>query len=106
PPQRLNATGEIFASWTLEDYDADGDLDLAVVSSTSCTTCRAMVRILANDGTGTFSSSGLPALPYSGRLSSADVNGDGRLDLLLTGFGSASAPNDTLKVLRNLGSSG
>ncbi|MCC3152844.1 FG-GAP-like repeat-containing protein [Hymenobacter sp. BT770] len=100
---RLNDAGDNISSWALGDYDADGDLDLAVVAYTNCSSCGRTVKIMANDGTGNFSNNGLPVYPYSGQLSSADINGDGRIDLLLTGYGFAGRPADTLKVMRNLG---
>jgi hypothetical protein len=108
----LSASGDNISSWAVEDYDADGDLDLAVVSNT-CATCNATLKILANDGIGNFSTSssstyayGARLNSYRARLNSADVDGDGRIDLLLTGAGYTGMPADTLMIMRNSASNG
>ena len=66
------------------DYDGDGDLDLVMTGTTVENT--PVTRVYRNDGNDTFSpvDTGLPGLYLStGRW--GDYDGDGDLDLLLTG---------------------
>ena len=64
------------------DFDMDGDIDLLVANR------RGPVRVLENDGRGTFVSVSPESLGIHHRagdgVSTGDVNGDGRLDVLLT----------------------
>ena len=56
------------------DFDHDGKLDLAVASK---------LRIFLGDGAGRFDSGSVIELPASpGNLHTADLNGDGRPDLV------------------------
>jgi len=75
------------------DVDADGDLDLTSNSWTinSCL-------ILSNAGDGTFSTPTSYAVFRPDGIASADVNGDGRIDLLFGGKYS-----DHISILRNAG---
>jgi len=68
----------------LADLDGDGDLDLYVANY-------GMDRVYANDGTGRFSdvteATGLEPLGlWSAGVCAADVEGDGDLDLYVTGY--------------------
>ncbi len=71
------------ANWGLPvaaDLDSDGDLDLAAQAGG--------LAVLLNDGRGVFSS---PAVfnSHPGRPTAGDLNGDGRVDIVLGGFGAA-----------------
>ncbi len=91
----LDATGAVFA-----DIDGDGDLDLIVNSLGGGT------HIFINDGHGYFTrQTNTPPLNYGkagASLALADIDGDGDLDLYVTGLfpiltswgGSRSAPTD------------
>ena len=80
------------------DFDDDGDLDLAIAKS-PCTLYR-------NDGTGRFvdDPSSLPptmaSLPATGVLA-ADLDGNGRQDLIFSGFSSSSSPRLLLATAPN-----
>lgn len=76
------------------DYDGDGDLDLLVTGVTSSVAGVgvASTRLYRNDGGGTFTSVPHPfPNAYVGSVAWADVDHDGRLDLLLTGSGETGA---------------
>jgi len=80
--------GLVFSAAAWHDYDADGDLDLALMGQSDGA---FLTRLYRNDG-GTFIDSGavFPALAF-GSLSWADYDSDGDGDLLLTGGALAPA---------------
>jgi hypothetical protein len=81
------------------DYDGDGDHDLAVLQSAS-------VKILRNAGDGSFTDTVVyeldVGLPYD--LASADMDGDGMVDLLVRVDVIFGQDTTHLLVLRNQGS--
>ncbi|PSQ97135.1 MAG: hypothetical protein BRD55_04325, partial [Bacteroidetes bacterium SW_9_63_38] len=81
------------------DYNGDGNLDVIV---TGYTGSGAMTELYGGDGTGTFTSpigTGLVEVRNSS-VDWADYNGDGHLDLVLSG---QSGSGDTTQVYRNEG---
>jgi len=81
---------------TLGDYDGDGELDAAVVNAFAST-----VSVLLGSGNGAFrwrerADFAVGDLPQS--IASADLDGDGRLDLLV-----ANTDENTVSVLMNVG---
>ncbi len=86
---------------TVGDWDADGDLDLAVSNRNAGT-----ISVLYNDGSGGFPTQGIEPLSAPGALAPgvahADMDGDGAPDLLAAfeGF----PPNWGVSVLPNDGS--
>jgi len=76
------------------DFDGDGDLDLLVTGVTSAVSGVgvASTRLYRNDGGGTFTSVPHPfPNAYVGAVAWADVDHDGRLDLILAGSGETGA---------------
>ena len=80
------------------DFNGEGKLDLAVGTFGGClSTCGAGgTYILLGNGDGTFQSATTTAFPGSGPLLAADLNGDGKLDLVLQ-----SDPQDVQIFLGN-----
>ncbi len=83
------------------DYDGDGDMDFAI-SGYETANGGYHCQIYRNDG-GTFTDVGLslPEVMY-GVLRWADYNGDGKPDLLITGWDNVSV-NFYTKIWKNLG---
>ena len=82
-----NSGGVTATSVALADVNGDGKLDLLLTNQCSDNNCTTgQVAVLLGNGDGTFQSpvtygtSGL----YAGSLAVADINGDGKLDLLVT----------------------
>src|SRR6185436_17002559 len=70
------------------DFDQDGDTDVATASFTAL-----VVRCYRNDGKGAFTPSDIDTgnQQQAYDLKSVDINGDGRLDLILAGRESRNA---------------
>jgi len=70
---------------TVGDFNGDGKLDLAVANGQgNCAGCQSAFTILLGNGDGTFQA---PATSFGGvnpaSIATADLNGDGKLDLIL-----------------------
>jgi hypothetical protein len=90
-------TGSSPKGVTVADLNGDGILDLATVGATS----PPQGRLFIGDGSGGFTGEvitllGANALPEA--IKAGDVNGDGRIDLVVTFYGSS-----TLSMLLNTG---
>jgi hypothetical protein len=86
-------------SVTVGDFNRDGKPDLAVANAADIT-----VSVLAGDGTGAFTP--LQTIRVAnglGVITTADVNGDGRLDLLLTNEGDRDFSGNTVSELLGRG---
>jgi Zn-dependent metalloprotease len=82
--------GAAAGSLAWADYDADGDLDLAMVGSDSLivSVATGFAKVYRNDS-GTFVDVGAPLLGVTyGRVAWGDYDADGDPDLLITGYAS------------------
>lgn len=95
-PNVAQFPGEI----SVGDFNGDGILDLAIVSGQSASIYSGfsdVITVLLGNGDGTFTSQSTPTVgdsPLS--IATADVNGDGNPDIVVTNVG-----DDTVSVLLN-----
>ena len=89
PEKTFASLDGIPSSVTSGDFNHDGNLDLAFAYNYDPFTELGMMFVALGDGTGNFSEG--PSMPtVSGsvfQITAADLNGDGNLDLVLTGVG-------------------
>ncbi len=90
--------GVRYSSVAWGDYDKDGDLDILLTGSTES---GGISKVYRNDGNGVFTdiNVGLTVVAY-GSVAWGDYDGDGDLDILLTGVSSAGPIS---KIYRNNG---
>lgn len=89
-----------FSSADWGDYDNDGDLDIAVMGGKSVGTDGAFI-YRNNAGTFVDIGAGLPDDIEEGSIRWGDYDGDGDLDLLLTGQDYSPGDNITSAIFRN-----
>lgn len=77
------------AAWG--DFDNDGKLDLLLAGSTNGAASGAITQVYHNNGDGTFSLFASLTGIFQGSVACADLDGDGALDIVITGFGQTGA---------------
>jgi hypothetical protein len=95
PPATYGSGGFFPASIAVADLNGDGKLDLAVANcgASACNGSEGVVGVLLGNGDGTFQ----PAVNYDSGgsvtygVAIADVNGDGKPDILVTNFSNTVA---------------
>jgi len=104
-PEMVSSGMESFTTSLFGDFDGDGDQDLFLGKFNAPGS-----RLLLNDGSGRFtpSSKALPAAPFgieAGVIDShaVDLNGDGRLDIVLDVQRNGSVGGRAIQVLINRG---
>ncbi len=76
------------------DIDGDGDLDIVI--SGEDTTAR-ILKVFKNNGAGVFTPAAFPFTPTTRTTFNwGDINQDGKLDLLMTGFTADGSPTDSV----------
>jgi hypothetical protein len=76
-----------FSSVAWGDFDNDGKLDLLLAGSTNGAASGAITRVYHNNGDGTFSMLASLTGIFQGSVACADLDGDGALDIVLSGVG-------------------
>ena len=90
------------AAWG--DFDNDGRLDILLAGQTGRFPPTSLAQVLRNNGDGSFSNiqAGLPGFS-PGSSAWGDYDGDGRMDLLLSGSVGLSTPIPSLQLWQNTG---
>lgn len=86
-------TGVYMGSVVLGDLDGDGDLDLIATGQNTGSSMAS--KIYLNDGSGSFAeiNSGILVNVRESSMALGDIDGDGDLDLIFTGYGSGATRN-------------
>ncbi len=105
PAVAYETAGTPTYSVVLADVNGDGKIDIIVAScagnSGTCGSSDGVVSVLLGNGNGTFQSaiSYDTGAPYAVGVATADVNGDGKPDLIVTNYGGESNLDGTVSVL-------
>ncbi|QQW30644.2 VCBS repeat-containing protein [Arthrospira sp. PCC 9108] len=100
----ISLTGVYRSSVATADFNGDGDIDILLTGMDSSN--NRISRVYLNDGSGGFTHATNISLTYVdlSSVATADFNGDGDIDILLTGFDSSN--NRISRVYLNDGSGG
>jgi hypothetical protein len=101
----LSTISDIANLGAVGDFDGDGKLDLVGTILTSPTNGQLELSFFHGNGDGTFtpSSTSYPLTGYLAQTLAADLNADGKLDLILLQFQSPSTGPDTFTLTAMLG---
>ncbi len=86
------------------DIDGDGDLDLVVSDESFYPDSRDSVWVFYNDGSGNFTQVNVGTVPSADELVQVDIDGDGDLDIALTGAAYSYGEDLVLFVQKSDGS--
>ena len=93
--------GVYYSAVAWGDFDNDGRLDLLLTGSSNGLASGALTSLYHNNGDGTFRRTGSLTNLYQGAVACADLDGDGRLDIVIAGMNSSGAA--VAQVYRNQG---
>jgi hypothetical protein len=89
-PAQTYASGEGFAGFVaVADVNGDGRYDLLVANYCTDSSCEGSVGVLLGNGDGTFQLAVTYLCRNCSELAVADVNGDNKLDLMMTAYTSS-----------------
>lgn len=103
--QNPGLPGVAYGSVAWGDYDNDGRLDILITGSTNSSLSGSIAKVWRNTGSGfTNINAGLPDVLRSSGVW-GDYDGDGRLDILISGLPNGSAPTNAAitQLWRNTG---
>ncbi len=87
------------------DFDGDGDLDLFIVGETTAPgDGNSVSKIYNNEGEDVFTESSVNNLSFSyyGDADSGDFDGDGKIDIVISGYSSASFGSSSSTLYKNI----
>src|SRR5277367_6406323 len=94
PAQSYPTGGLTATSMAVGDLNQDGKPDLVVANVCAINTCDVLIGVLLGNGDGTFQAAKTYdiGIPFASSVAVADVNGDGKLDIIAINGASCGPP--------------
>lgn len=91
----LEQYGINYGSIAIEDFNNDGNLDIATNGRLTAANSSSKTRIFLNNGNGVFTIMNQPALDYTsaGTIVAGDIDNNGSIDLVFSGSGTGTTDN-------------